>query len=238
MTLGLFSFRRCVVFLGSILSLLIAPGCGSGGGGEGAPATRFEGMIVDTSGQGVADVEVYLFETNESTLSDEAGGFLLESYKHLSNASLYFRAGKFTNRIQLGDFPLGTLVVRPRMVLNRDTDSVEILEVSFSSDDTPPEPTPVPGQPPSAEATPTPKPLFDSNGNTTAFGIPNGLRGNVGDGRNVWSSVCASCHATEKKNRTYGQTKAALRTEPTMRALNLSNQQVADVTAYLNRSRK
>lgn len=78
---------------------------------------------------------------------------------------------------------------------------------------------------------------FDANGNTTKFGIPGGLVGNISSGGSVWSSKCTGCHGSEKTNRSYSQLKSAMGI-PEMRGLNLSNQQLANLTAYLNRSQK
>ncbi len=86
--------------------------------------------------------------------------------------------------------------------------------------------------------TPSPTPKqgnFDSNGNTTAFGIPSGLTGNINAGRSVWGSQCAACHAREKSGRSYGQIKSSFRSIPQMQALGTNNQEIANVTAYLNR---
>ncbi len=220
--------------------LLVSPGCGSGGPSE-APTTRFDGQVVDANGQGLGEVEVYLFDTNESSVTDESGQFSIESFKHSSSGSLFFKAGSFTNRVELGEFPADTLVVRARVEVQSSLGNARLLSVEFSSELTPvepPTPTPAPGETPAAKPTATPAALFDPNGNTSGFGIPGGLTGNINAGKGVWNGQCASCHAAEKKNRGFGQIKASLRVVPTMQSLRLSSKQIADVTAYLNRNRR
>lgn len=103
-----------------------------------------------------------------------------------------------------------------------------------------PTPTPTPTRTP----TPTPNPLscFDSNHQNTkagCFSIPNGTTGNVARGSTLWSSgsggvpSCRGCHGTEYLNRSYSQLAALLPASPMF--INASQQQIADLTAYLNR---
>jgi hypothetical protein len=101
---------------------------------------------------------------------------------------------------------------------------------------TPPPPaTATPTPEPTATPTPTPAGSFDTAGNTTAFGIPAGLSGNVSAGQPIWASNCASCHSSETTNRTYAQLQSALGSVSGMSSIHLSSQQVSDLTAYLNR---
>lgn len=104
-------------------------------------------------------------------------------------------------------------------------------------------PTPVPsavptgpGTSPTPTATPSAAPqCFDSNRNTLpgALEIPSGLTGNFSRGQTVWSSTCASCHLSGSKSaRTYNDL-AAIYTAP-MFLSNITNQQRADLAAYLN----
>lgn len=232
-------FLARVAFL-AVVSLL--PGCGSGGGSSDLPETIFEGFLLDPTGSPIEDAEVYIFDTNESSLTDADGRFTLESFRHLDSASFYFRVTDYSNPVTLGEFPTDTRVVRPVFSWDRTTRDVQLSSISFSADLEPlPEPTATaaPGEAPGPRPTATPKPaLFDSEGNTSAFGIPSGLKGNINAGRTVWTSTCQSCHAAEKTNRSYGQTKASVRVVPDMQALQLTNQQIAHVTAYLNRGRR
>ncbi len=99
-------------------------------------------------------------------------------------------------------------------------------------------PTPVPTSQPTPTPTASPAPgNFDSNGNTTKFGIPAGVTGNITRGGPVWSGSCSRCHGSQKTNRTYQQINGAF-SFPEMSSLHLSVQQVADLTAYLNRANK
>jgi len=116
----------------------------------------------------------------------------------------------------------------------------------------PPAPTPTPGASPTATpapvatATPTPAPQtgnFDAQGNVTAagrvaFGIPSGVTANVSRGKTVAQSFCTGCHS-EKTNRTYSYLDQSIRSSPMLYDdSQLSRpQQLADLTAYLNRFR-
>jgi hypothetical protein len=125
---------------------------------------------------------------------------------------------------------------------------------------TPPTPgaAPTSGATPPATATQTPAPArtatpaptatpasgnFDSLGNVTAqgrvlFAIPSGSSANVSRGKTVFQSFCAGCHS-ERTNRTYTYLDQSIRRSPMLYDdLQLSRpQQLADLTAYLNRFR-
>lgn len=99
-------------------------------------------------------------------------------------------------------------------------------------------PTPDPSPDPSPDPTPSPPPAepgnCDENGNTSAFGIPDGLTGNITAGSNTFQSVCSSCHVVDKGvGYTYQQLVQAVTGSP-MFITNLSNQQFANLVAYLN----
>ena len=104
-------------------------------------------------------------------------------------------------------------------------------------------PTPKPTAKPTGN--PTPKPTtppagggnFDANGNTTKFGIPAGMSGNINSGAPIWSGSCSGCHGSEKTNRTFGQIKSSL-SIPAMAGVRLSDPQVANLVAYLNRGNR
>jgi len=209
--------------------------------------------VVDRSGNPLADVEVYIFETYESSITDQDGTFSLESYKQLPAAGIFFKREGFTNTVQIGAIPDDTLAVVAGFMIDTESDQAELIGVEFQSISdgpvVPPTPnpgtTPQPGNTPAPGGTPTPNPTatpkpsnFDANGNTTAFGIPKGMTGNINKGSAVWGGQCASCHGVEKKNRSYGQIKNSFNVVPTMRDLPTTTQQMADVTAYLNRGRK
>lgn len=92
-------------------------------------------------------------------------------------------------------------------------------------------------------ATPTPEPTprsgnFDSAGNVTSqgkteFRIPSNLSANIGRGRDRWFATCRECHSVEKTGRDFGTLKNVLPRSPMY--INLSDNSIADLTAYLNR---
>jgi PKD repeat protein len=98
---------------------------------------------------------------------------------------------------------------------------------------------------------------YDESGDTSGFGIPTGVVGNITDGQILWNEKrtwgtdpplpgpagqsCADCHAGGKDGRTFQQFRAAMvdpphdaGTAPT--GTDLTNQELADVTAYANRN--
>ena len=111
------------------------------------------------------------------------------------------------------------------------------------------------GGPPTGGATPTPESIvtgrptatatprttstpasgcFDSNGNTSCFGIPNGVRGNKNSGSVIVISDCNGCHSERQRN--YQQITSSFTNVATMtRFIDLPVQDVADIVAYLNR---
>lgn len=103
--------------------------------------------------------------------------------------------------------------------------------------------TPLPGLPtatptpvvPGASCTPQPDP-FDSNGNTSSFGIPASLTGNIAAGQTQFNQTCFGCHKGDRgTNYTYQALSTAV-SGPPMMISNLTSQQLADLTAYLNRT--
>ena len=77
---------------------------------------------------------------------------------------------------------------------------------------------------------------FDAQGNTSMFGIPAGMMGNVTAGQAVWSGSCTNCHATGSKDGLgYSTLQSALNISA-MSGLNVTSQQMADLVAYLNRN--
>lgn len=210
---------------------------------------QFSGVVVGTDGLPVSEAVVTVFETGESSSTDENGEFLVDSFRHPSSAGLFFELSAFTNIVTINSIPKDAALVRVTVSVDRNTLTATLIDVTFDSDGggQPVPPSPVPGTTPTAPpngtpGTPAPTPTsrpgsFDGSGNTTRFGIPNGLTGNISRGRSVWGGTCLSCHAREKTNKSYGDIKRALQTIPEMRAVRVSNQQVADVTAYLNRGR-
>ncbi len=102
----------------------------------------------------------------------------------------------------------------------------------------------IPQESPSGSPTPLPTRsagCFDSSRNTACFGIPAPLRGNETRGENVFKNGCMGCHSktsdSDKRNRTYQQILNSFTNEPQMRPYSdsYSTQDVADITAYLNR---
>lgn len=248
---GLFLILACFLLMTS---------CGDGSGGDWAP-TSFQGTIVDTSGAPVSDATVFIFDTNEAAILDESGAFFIESFRHLTSARFYLFTSNYTNTVEIDGIPDDAALVTLAFRLDRTGNAIELTAVSFDSSgpiqssssssseaDGGTSSSGISASSSSAGAstgssaatpTPTPKPgNFDENGNTTAFGIPAGITGNINAGRSIWNSMCQACHASEKTARSYNQIKSSFRSIPQMQSLSISNQQIAHVTAYLNRAKR
>jgi hypothetical protein len=77
--------------------------------------------------------------------------------------------------------------------------------------------------------------LFDAQGGTSAFGIPSGTTGTISAGQQVFSASCAGCHGGGLPALSFSELKGKLALSP-MSGISLSEQQIADLTAWLNRS--
>ncbi len=77
---------------------------------------------------------------------------------------------------------------------------------------------------------------IDSNGNTSAFGIPTGYVGNVSLGLAQFEITCSECHGSNQgKNLSFSSLKSTVEGFP-MNIRSLSLQQLADLTAFVNRT--
>jgi hypothetical protein len=215
--------------------LVILPACNTADSDK--RTTFYYGTVISPEGEPLFDIQASLFETSESSTTDENGRFQIESFRHFSSVGFYLTADNFSQTVRLEGVPEEALYISLEIVYDQLSGGTAIRSFSFDTSPpatpTPIPPTAVPGETPSE--TPPSEGNFDDAGNTTAFGIPDGLIGNIDRGRSVWSGDCKVCHAKEKSNKSYPQVKSAFRREPQMRNLKVSDQKIADVVAYLNR---
>lgn len=212
------------------------------------------GNEVTTDGKGAAVIEVsdtviysLIIEYNGESLGVRVAGAYQESQ------SLFIRVN--------GDYA-ELLAKDPRLGGERD-DAPNVAPVSevasptqeaISTPRSTPKPTSVPTSTPTSspsvtptpnrtpKPTPTPSPVptsrptgsFDAGGNTSSFGIPQGLTGNISQGRAILQSRCETCHTERGTNYTFSRIKTTIE-GPSMN-LFLSNADLADLTAYLNRN--
>lgn len=120
---------------------------------------------------------------------------------------------------------------------------IDVVDLNAPTEPIPdpdPEPTTAPGAPTPAAGTPTPVPTpsgpFDDKGNTTSFGIPSGITGNVARGRAKNTSECAKCHGELGKGLSFNGLKKRISEAPMF--ITLPNQTLADIVAFLNRNQK
>ena len=64
--------------LTAVLGIMLAPGCGQGGGTEGTWGRSFSGIIVADNGQPQSNVAVELLETGDRGITDSRGIFMLD----------------------------------------------------------------------------------------------------------------------------------------------------------------
>lgn len=95
--------------------------------------------------------------------------------------------------------------------------------------------TPTPTHIPGASCTPQPNP-FDSSGNTTSFNIPAGIVGNITSGQTQFGQTCFGCHGADRGTNYDFPTLFAAVNGPPMFLSSLTQQQVANLVAYLNRT--
>jgi hypothetical protein len=227
--------RHAKVLFFLVLTFFLAASCGpSMDRGDRMISIRLTGTLSDQEGQPVAETAVTLFDTGEFGVTADDGSFDFESWRVGDELEIYLDGSRFSDTVALGAIPEGTRFIVLHFRINRTTFKVDSAVAEFSVEDPAPPPQPttaVPG------ATPPPS-LFDEKGNTSSFGIPSGVTGNINRGSSVWDSTCQSCHAREKTGRNFQAVRRALTTVPQMRSLRITPQQVADVVAYLHRSRR
>lgn len=100
-----------------------------------------------------------------------------------------------------------------------------------------PAPTATPGSSPAPTPTPVSLPGCFAPGNNTrpgCFGIPSGLTGNIDRGQTAFRNQCTGCH-TSRPARTYTQLQSSFDRIPQMQPFRPGAQDLADITAYLNR---
>lgn len=80
--------------------------------------------------------------------------------------------------------------------------------------------------------------FFDRKGNTIRFDIPNKSIGNYSRGLQSYAASCKICHGSDEKgiDFTFSELKTRI-SQPPMNISSLSDSKLADLVAYLNRSR-
>jgi hypothetical protein len=86
---------------------------------------------------------------------------------------------------------------------------------------------------PSPTGLPGPTSPFDSSGNTTSFGIPAGLRGNISTGKQLYAQKCSSCHGELGQGWSFNRIKTTIAAAPMF--IKIPDREVAHITAFLNR---
>jgi hypothetical protein len=116
------------------------------------------------------------------------------------------------------------------------TETNELPDPSPSPSPPFPQPTQTHGSKPTPSVTPTQTGPFDDKGNTTAFGIPKGITGNIGRGKTKNGKNCSICHGELGKGLNFSALKKRIAEAPMF--LKIPDQDLADILAYLNRSQR
>jgi len=88
--------------------------------------------------------------------------------------------------------------------------------------------------PPTPTATQVSSSPFDAQGNTSGFGIPSGLVGNITTGRRLYQQQCSSCHGELGVGWRFGRIKTRIAQAPMF--LSIPDRDLSNITAFLNRS--
>ena len=88
--------------------------------------------------------------------------------------------------------------------------------------------------PPTPVATQVSSSPFDAEGNTSGFGIPAGLKGNITTGRRLYQQQCSSCHGELAVGWRFSRIKTRIALAPMF--LSIPDRDLSNITAFLNRS--
>lgn len=230
------STARNICSLAALVPLLLAilAGCGveSEGtdGGENQPSIVIAGQIMDSNDLPLAGVTVISEDSGSESVTDAAGRFSIDVQYLGEGVTLLLLAPDFsiTVLVPVGEVsPVATLIT---VSADRSSARAEPGEE---------QPQPSPSATPGATSTPKPTGPFDSEGNTTSFGIPDGVVGNITRGRRVWNGICSACHGSKLRYPGYSFSEARRAQRLSQHSANgLSTQQLADLTALLNQDRR
>ncbi len=148
------TFVTSLVGLLALLGIIVASGCGQGGGTEGTWGRSFSGLITDSNGQPQANVAVELLETGVTAVTDARGQFMLERVQiPLVPVTFQISGAQVQTAVVLTDeLPQQEAVVDFSIKVNSST-SAEIQNVVVMVATPTPRPTPTRTPLP---ATPTP----------------------------------------------------------------------------------
>jgi hypothetical protein len=206
---------------------------------------RVDGQVSNPQGVALSNIVVTEIAHGQQVASSSEGKFTLFTDSVLGSVQLGVRDGgsRPENQVQFSvPTDRGTATIALKLSASADPE-VSLTDFTEEEGQSTPEPDETPQVSPTVEpGQPTPRPgptkvpssgPFSSNGDTTSFGIPAGLKGNIGRGAAENRSRCLKCHGERGGGYRYGQLKKSVE-GPLMR-LKLSQQTLADLTAYLNR---
>ena len=198
----------------------------SNGNNATTPTVIFSGTIKNANGTPASGVTVIYSITGDSAVTDAQGKYTLASVDQASVASFILENNSFSATVSV---PLTFVATSDAVPLNF-TIASDLKSVTASKN------IPV-------TTTPTPPStggggsLFDAAGNTSAFGIPAGLRGNRNQGKQIYFGTCAPCHPSILgRGASYSSLQRTLAKSP-MDTLHTSSANIAHLVAYLNFTR-
>lgn len=199
----------------------------------------YNGQILSSEGSPQSGIRITCLQTGDSALSDQDGIFELLTSALSGQVDFLLERSDLNLIVSTESFPEDDGQISIRIELNASlsqgqlTISVESVDDGTQNPDNPTDPAqPDDESDPNQSAGP-----FDVNGNTTSFGIPSGLRGNIDRGKRVWDRNCSGCHGS--RVREPGDSYADVRRKqglPQHVDNSLSRQDMADLTAMLNKN--
>jgi hypothetical protein len=197
-----------------------------------------EGTIIDKTSSPKSGVKIQS-DSQEST-SDEDGTFRISLPLIIPvSLSLTIDGNSYTVLLEQietqGRYAVTIRAGSPPTVLSLNLLSPPAQPSAVAT--SPSQPSEAPARTPSD--TPAPQPSrtndgpFDTEGNTTRFGIPRGTIGNKNRGRPSWQQNCGRCHGELGRRWEFNRLKVRI-AEPPMN-LRYPDSELADIVAYLNR---
>ena len=133
------SGTRVLVTLFAVLACLLCVGCGGGttGTGDEVPRYQLNGRVVDQQRQPVAGVEVSAPASQQTTMTDATGAFLLDVPETDSTLTLQLRDARGTALVVLDDLPGETATLQVALQIDTSTPDLVVTEVSVRVSDQP-----------------------------------------------------------------------------------------------------
>ncbi|MCB0311524.1 MAG: carboxypeptidase regulatory-like domain-containing protein [Bdellovibrionales bacterium] len=181
------------------------------------------GTVFDSSDNPLEGVFVRSLNDGQFSITDKTGGFSFLVVRVEENRTLDFLIESPTFSVVVYGPNVSFEQLRIHFKINPDLNSAEIYYPEMSTSPTEEE----------VDSGEMPDAIFDAEGNTTAFGIPKGLVGNLHAGKRKYQQECASCHLDPQGgNLNFYELRNRISEAPMFKKIHDSN--LADIVAYLH----